>query len=446
MELNGREIAILIWGVGLLGLVVLKASAWPALFGVFRAFWTPFILLPIGLMALYVEASVWALWRIGLWTTDNLKTTLVWFITFAVAWIFDTKRWEADPNQDAKVTLKEVLSVTVLVTFVTEFYTFNLIGELILVPAVSFIALLAGVAGLQERTRIVAKLFNGVLAVVGFSLLGFAAYRLLGDLRGFATAETGREFAVPGLLSLLFIPFMYVFNVWNAYSGVLRTMSISIKDEKVRRYARRRAFFWFGLNVGLLQRWRALLFRTRVDSIEALRRTVGTMKAARLREWEPPLVAATDGWSPHLAGQFLVSQELTPGPYNPSFGGEWSASSPYREFDSAILPDNLAYYITGTEDAATRLRIKLNVNSPDDADGQERSRAAFFTASAMLITAAFGPEGASLVERLDGTTGEKVEATHASLWFESEPFVRSGYSLMLTVEHNKHRDAEQEED
>lgn len=383
---------------------------------------------------------MWVLWRIGFWTTDNLKTTIIWFGTFAVGWIFDLKRWEADPNEDVRVTLKEVLSVTAVVTFVTEVYTFNLIGELLFVPVVSFVALMAAFAQGQAQSRMVANLFNGILAVIGLSLLGYAAYRLIGDLCGFATVDTGREFAVPGLLSLLFIPFMYVFNVWNAYDGVLRTMRISIKDEKVRRYARLRAFFWFGMNVGLLRRWKATLFRANIDNVETLRRSVGTMKAAQLREREPPLVASTQGWSPHLARQFLIAQELTPGPYNPSFG-EWSASSPYREFGKAIMPDNLAYYITGTEDAATRLRIKLNVNNPDEVEGVEQSLAAFRKAGATLLVAALGDEAESVIDRLAEAPGARAQSAHASIWFEeSEPFPRGGYALMLTVEHREHRE------
>lgn len=445
MELNNREIAILIWAVGLFAFLIVKAKAWPAVLGIFRSFWKPVILLSIGFMALYVEASVWVLWRIGFWTTDNLKTTIIWFGTFAVGWIFDLKRWEADPNEDVRVTLKEVLSVTAVVTFVTEFYTFNLIGELLFVPVVSFVALMAAFAQGQAQSRMVANLFNGILAVIGLSLLGYAAYRLIGDLRGFATADTGREFAVPSLLSLLFIPFMYAFNVWNAYSGALRTMSFSIKDEKVRRYARQRSFFWFGLNVSLLHRWKALLFRTKIDSVEALQRTVGTMKAARIREREPPLVAASEGWSPQLARLFLVAQNLTPGPYNPSFGTKWSASSPFLELGTAILPDNIAYYIMGTEHAATRLRIILNVNNPDDTEGVEQSLAAFRKAGVTLLVAALGDEAEGVIDRLAQGPDDRSQSVHASVWFEeSEPFPRGGYSLMLTVEHSAHKEPDGE--
>lgn len=440
MELNDREIAILIWGVGLFAFLVVKAKAWPAVVGIFRSFWKPVILLSIGFMALYVEASVWVLWHIGLWTTDNLKTTLVWFATFAVGWIFDLKRWEADPVEDVRVTLKEVLSVTTLVTFVTEVYTFNLIGELLVVPVVSFVALMAAFAQGRSQSRMVANLFNGILAVIGLSLLGYAAYRLVGDLHGFATADTGREFAVPGLLSLLFIPFMYVFNIWNAYSGVLRTMSISIKDEKLQHHARVRAFFWFGLNVGLLRRWKATLFRTKIDSVEALRRSVATMKAARLREWEPPLVDAEDGWSPHLARQFLVGQELTPGPYNPSYG-EWRASTTLQKLGPGFDADNIAYYVTGTEDAATQLRVKLNVNNPDEAEGVEQSLAALRKAGATLIAAALGDEAESVIDRLAEAPSDRAQSAHASVWFEeSDPFPRGGYALMLTIEHREYRE------
>ena len=63
--------------------------------------------------------------------------------------------------------------------------------------------------------------------------------------------------------------------------------------------------------------------------------------------------------------QFMTDLGVDTGYYSHSFDDDWFASSPMREIgDGYIFRNNLAYYIDGSELAATALKIKLNVNDP----------------------------------------------------------------------------------
>lgn len=66
--------------------------------------------------------------------------------------------------------------------------------------------------------------------------------------------------------------------------------------------------------------------------------------------------------------QFLADMGVEMGHYNHRYEGEWGALSPPRELDDGhdVWCDNIAYYIEGTELAATVLKIKLYINATSD--------------------------------------------------------------------------------
>ena len=49
----------------------------------------------------------------------------------------------------------------------------------------------------------------------------------------------------------------------------------------------------------------------------------------------------------------------------------WGADSSYLEIGSGILPNNIAYYIDGTEKAAKKLKLKMNINLPEEATEEQ---------------------------------------------------------------------------
>lgn len=437
--LNPRELASLIWLGLIFGLLVWKAKAWPLLLGLVRSFCKPIILRVVAMMAAWVAGSVWLLSRAGLWDLANLKTTLIWFVVFALGWMFNLKRWEGDPGDNAKATIKEVLGVTTFVTFLAEFYTLDLVGELILVPVFTFVAVIGTFAQGRKDDEPVAKVFGTLMSILGLALLSYAAWRLITDLRGFATPETGREFAVPGLLSLLFIPFMYALSVHFAYGQVSRMLEFSIKDPVAHRYARRRLFLWFWFDVRLLRRWRIALFRLDATTPRAVALSVSTMKAARRRERLKPHVPHEFGWSPYRAARFLSGQELNAGDYDPGYGG-WSARSPTRTLRDGVLGDTLRYEVNGSEEAATELTLSFRRDRlrKDEEDTPDASITALKEAVLALLFAVFGKRGLEVSKDLTGP-GRRAELDGIVAEFVEDD------GTHLVIRHPLHRDESEPE-
>lgn len=426
-DLNSREIAILFWFAVGLFLFIWKGKGWGAIKGVGRSFFKPIILRSIALMATYVAGCVWVLHQVDFWRLDNLKTTVVWFATFVIGWLFDFDRWFANPNTQVRATLKEVLNATVFVTFLTDTYTLSLPVELVLVPVLVFAGLMVAVSERTPKGATVTKLFQGLLVFIGLGLLVFAVGQVLADISRFATAENGREFAVPGLLSLMFLPFMYVFNVAAAYEVSFMTLPRRLEAAGLKAYAFRSALRAFGLDVSLLRRWKAALYAFDPTSRVGIDSSLRVLRAAAARERRPPAVDPADGWSPHVARTWLKAHELSAGDYNPRYG-EWGATSPYRKLTGGILGDTLTFSVRGTAFAATRLTLSLNRSE----ETAPTSLEAFAAAGEILLVTLFGEASSEAVSQLKNRHF-RARLGLADVTLKTEDRVRC-----LVIEHAAH--------
>ena len=78
------------------------------------------------------------------------------------------------------------------------------------------------------------------------------------------------------------------------------------------------------------------------------------------------------GFNPEQACHFMDSFNLSTSSYRPMYEGadSYLCNSPYldlgNEDDAVNSPNNLSYYVRGSNDTAYRLRILLNVNREDE--------------------------------------------------------------------------------
>lgn len=108
-----------------------------------------------------------------------------------------------------------------------------------------------------------------------------------------------------------------------------------------------------------------------------------------LAEAASPNVVSDLGWPPTDACNFLAS---IPGmrPSTKYTAKITSCGTRYRDVGIGDpLPNNLSYYVSGTQDRAKRLRILLNTNQPQDA---KMARAALRVAAETLFHGALKEE------------------------------------------------------
>ena len=431
---NTREAATAFWLVVVAVFIVFHRSTRPSAVGVLKALAKPVLLAPLAVAALYAGVEIWALQRVGLWSAVNLKTTILWLVTFAFVTMFKMATAKDRRASIGKIT-RDVVSVTVVLVFITGLHAFPLIVELIALPLVTVIALTGEVAKHRPEHAAVARLLGCMTAAIGFSYFGFSLLMTVEQWQKAATWTTVSEFVIPVLLSLGFLPFLYGWRTYVAYNSMFATIGIFGIQSHLVPYARWLAGTRIRSDIELLDRWRKALQTSRPSNKAELKHSLEALHALTKREKSPPTVQPKGGWSPYLAMQFMADLGVETGHYHSSFDDEWFASSPMREFgNGAIWRNNIAYYIDGSEQAATTLKIKLNMNDP----GEAREAEDIFIVHALhLLEQAVSFDAVERLKSLIASLDDfEADIPFGKVALERETFVGGipgGYSLFFSM-------------
>lgn len=438
MELNNREIASLIWIAAFLGYVFLKdrdGHTADAFKGLLRAFFAPKIIVVLLWAFLWIILCVQALDYVGIWEMSNLKTTLLWVLTFACVTLFDVNRVSEDATYFRK-TVKDTIGATVIVTFIAEAYSFPLIVELILIPV---LAVMTGIQVLSEKKPehySVNKLVSTILASMGLVYIGYGIYMAATDFAAFASWNNLREFFIPIVLSLLFLPYLFFIAVLMSYELTFLGLHWALKDDSLRRYAKFQAMLRFRFDLDGLRRWKRHMGVFQPSSREEVRNSIAEIKASQKRDRDPSPVSPEQGWCPIVAKRFLENQALAMGDYHRLDDEKWWASSPMRPLDKAVIQsDNIAYYVEGDEYAAKQLKVALNVNNPQKSRDSELE---FYVICIDLLEHALTEVSQTLREKVLRGDVIDINVNGRRVRTEKENFANSakGYTRRLIIDHS----------
>lgn len=431
--LNNREISTLVWSTIAIAAFALKREGRSAMWAVVRSLCQPILLSALAVATVWIGGCVYLMEREGFWEIGNLKTTVVWAITFAFVTMFDVERI-GKPGFADKV-VRDTINATAVVVFIAEFATFGLLAELAFVPFLVFLTLLRAASETKAELATVRKLLNGLAIFVGMGIFAYSVFMIVKEFTAFAQVSTALDFTVPIILSVLFLPFIFVFGRWVTYERVYSAFFYAVPDARLRRYARWRGLLAFGPDVEGLDRWRNMLERERPGTRAEIDDAVLAIKAAQGREKNPPVVAADEGWSPYESKAFLEAHGLPTNAWQDLGDGEWSCSAPLLDIGDGFMPNRLGFYLIGDALVARRLRLKLYINDPDHA---EMAEARFVeVASALLETSGLGgfihmlddlSSGDSRID--DGSNSHVVTLTREN-WVHAAKGGR--YERMLTV-------------
>ncbi len=251
---NNREISLAIWIAVALLWALSKSEIRHSSRDLLAATTKVKILAPSGIMAIYVWGIAAVLARVGLWNSGLLKDTLLWFIGTALILFGKSVSAASDP-QFFRKTLIGCIKVTVVLQFLSNTYVFPLWVELLLIPAVTVIGIMGEVVKTEERLAIVAKLFGTVFNVVALVVFLFTLQAAWDHRADFTKGSTYLTLALPSLLTVGLMPFIFAMCLWSEYESQFIRLSFWLKDKpKLIRVAHREAILSCGLNPYKLRR------------------------------------------------------------------------------------------------------------------------------------------------------------------------------------------------
>ena len=362
-----RQIATGIWLLIALLLCFLSKHIRSSIGGVLKALLQRKLVLLFASSFLNVGAMCWLFSRLGLWSPDQLPATVLWTVLSGFSLIGRTL--SAKEHQGYFKTLfLDCFKLTVVFEFLIVGHSFSFPIELVLVPFITFVGLLIEFSRMKVEYASVRKLLEWIAIAVTAIVLWKSVGGIWDRPAAFFTTQTGRNFLLPGLLTVASIPFLYI---WYCYSHIesarIRINLKTFQSNGLKRYARRRFFVTFMIRPRLLRRatrqFHSLPARTRGD----VDQIVSDVLVHERRRKSPPDVDENLGWSPYLSRDSLNLEGFETNDYCRAPGGEqWWADSNHVDLDSQVLPNTAIFYVEGLEDLATTLRLKGYFNSDFD--------------------------------------------------------------------------------
>jgi len=213
---NNRELATILWAIVFLIWAAIKPNILHSIGNLFNAVMRMWIIFLI--MIAYVVLSVLVLRELSLWDMSLLKVTIFWFFGWAIVVLMNSNKVGVEKNY-LKNTLTGMVGLTVLVSFIADFYTFPFFIEIFLVPFAVFITMLATYSGMKDTYRSIHMFLSWIMITFGILILGINLYRAISNFKDFATIGTLQEFLLPILLSIMFLPFIYLLVVCMKYQS-----------------------------------------------------------------------------------------------------------------------------------------------------------------------------------------------------------------------------------
>lgn len=364
LSLDNREIAIAAWfAIGSLFLY-LKTDLRLAMDRVFRAAIHPKILIVLALAIIWVSLEIFSIHLLGIWDPRHAKSTTFWFFGSACLLILEYEKIAKCPNF-FRQTAKSSLTWLALVEFIANLHSFSLLVELLIFPILFLLTIILAVSETDARLNRFASIVNTILAGIGLTFIIRSIAIIAFDYNSLLNRSMLAEIAIPSMLTIGFLPFLFAFHIWVSYESAFISLQCIIRDKNLLPYARWRAIKSFRHRTKFLSRWQNQLANDRPKSQDEIRITIATiLKAERIAN-DPKRTIASIGWPPNEATKFLALHGLVQDFYHPVCDGSWMASSNYKSIGDDIFSNSISYFSVGTEKEIRLLKLHLSVNGPE---------------------------------------------------------------------------------
>ena len=228
-----RELATGIWFVILLIYCFSQRHIRQSMGNLVKCACVPKISVPFVGIVVYTGLLVFVFKQFSFWNWIYVKDILIWLIFTGVPYCYNAVSANIDEHYFRKI-FTDNLKAVVLIEFLTNTFTFNLVVEIIFIPFVTFIFIMDFFAGREDKYKQVKKLTSVTLGIIGISILVFSIKAAIHISDIDEIRELLVSFLIPIIFSLLYIPIAYSFATYSRYEMLFLRMSFkSPKDKKV---------------------------------------------------------------------------------------------------------------------------------------------------------------------------------------------------------------------
>lgn len=271
--LDNRELAICVWITIFLIWVLRAHGVRESLKDLLASAFKIQILSTLFLAISYLVVINICLFYVGLWTVGQLKVSIFWLIFVGIKEISDISKISQDPKQLRAFTVAH-LKLSLALDFFINLYGFPFFVELIFVPFMALISGLFFFAQNEEKYQQVEKLISWVMVVIVVGILSYEVYMLVNNFNKIAHKDTIRNFILPIIYPILFVPFLWLLSIYVAYEGVFARLEFILGNKQLSEKAKYRLAFSFRTNISQLNDWFRYARSKDISSLGELEETI----------------------------------------------------------------------------------------------------------------------------------------------------------------------------
>lgn len=228
-----RETALLIWIFIALTLCLFNKTIKQSLIGIVKALFVDKIILSLFLFFIYTVFCVLILSILNFWNITLLKDTIFWSIGFGFVTLVNSNK--INSKAYFKEIFKDSIKGTIFIEFIVNFFTFNLLAELIILPIITIVSIMQAIASSNKKHKLIETFFNKLFFYFSIFIFSFSLYKTIINYNELFTFDNFKSLILPVILTITFLPFIYFFNLYVKYEALWIMLKCMIEDKNERK-------------------------------------------------------------------------------------------------------------------------------------------------------------------------------------------------------------------
>jgi hypothetical protein len=226
--LNSREWAVLTLFAGIAALIIIQSfrhvKLRESIYQLLKIVRSRSIFIPLILLVVWVVLATAGAYRVGLWTPQLAKDTVVWFVASAFATIFAALKASKD-DHFFRTSVRGAIGITALLQFVMNLHTFSFVAELCLQLLLLLTLTLHAFASTDAKYGPTKRFLDWLIAGLGLWVTIATAYGLWSHWGEIATSETAVALVYSFWLPLAVLVFIWALALYMSYEILMQRLS-----------------------------------------------------------------------------------------------------------------------------------------------------------------------------------------------------------------------------
>ena len=328
-------------------------------------------LLQILLLLLLINTCLvcYGLTFFGWWQPDQIKSLIPWYFMTGIKLLFNAVKAEEGDRFFEKVIFDN-FKIFMIFEFIVFEYSFPFVIEIIIFPIIFILSLFLLFSEKREEFVRVKHTLNWLLFIYVLFVAWNSISIIYNEPETFLNEKTARDFFLPIFLTIGCFPYFYFLFVWNHIQlfNIKMNQNHLQESEKqipLQKYGKRRFLLNFWYRPWLLRKAARQFDCLQAKNKKDVENIIQEIISHEQQKNHPPKVEIQNGWSPYLAGEFLSDFGLKTGDYHKDVDGKFNYYATSETCELSFM-SYITYYVEGTQNFATSLRIKNCLDNDDN--------------------------------------------------------------------------------